>query len=253
MKRIIYYILAGLLLVPTVAQAYIPSPQYGAFELKFGPYKPNLDQEPGLKEQGAEPYRDTFGDDSMFLTVIELDWQIVHPPGFSLGIGGSVGFMQNYAKSTITDEAGNETDSADYTVLNIIPFALLAVIRIDALADELNVPIVPYFKAGLAWYVWWILGGGDTARFSVEGEGAETKGNGGTMGWQISPGIMFRLDQFDKISARTFDNEAGVNHSYLFAEILWAWVEGFGNDAHMYLSTDNFGGATFLAGIALEF
>ena len=62
------------------------------------------------------------------------------------------------------------------------------------------------------------------------------------------------LDQFDTMSARTFDNEVGVNHSYIFAELLWAKVEGLGKEDRLYLSpTDLFGSATFLVGLALEF
>lgn len=244
MKPLIYCIFAGLLLLPTGAAAYIASPQNGAFELKFGPYKPNVDDEPSLS---GTPYKDTFGGGSMFLTTLELDWQFVHPPGFSLGIGGSVGFMQDYARSVIQNEDGTTTKSADYTVLNVIPFAVLGVIRLDVLADELNIPLVPFVKAGINWYLWWILGGGESATFDND------KGRGGTLGWQVNTGLMFRLDQFDPMSARTFDNEAGVNHSYIFVEFMWAWVEGLGRDNKMYLSTDNFGGATFFIGLALEF
>jgi hypothetical protein len=61
------------------------------------------------------------------------------------------------------------------------------------------------------------------------------------------------LDSFDRMSARTFDNEVGVNHSYIFIEFLWAYVNRFGDDDYMNLSTDTFAGATFMAGVALEF
>ena len=204
-----------------------------------------LDDEPSLS---APVYRDTFGNDSMFLTMIELDWQFWHPPGVSLGVGGAVGFMQAWAKAQLEEAPeGEETDSADYTVLNVIPFSLLAVVRVDALADYLNVPLVPYFKIGLNWYVWWVLGGDGTEL--VEGN----KASGGTMGWQAQVGLMIRLDQFDPMSARTFDNEVGVNHSYIFAELLWADVDNFGNSDVLHLGTDNFFKATVLAGIALEF
>ena len=226
------------------------SPQYGAFELKFAPYRPAVDDNPSLT---GTPYKDVFKDKTMFLTALEFDWQFVHPPGVSFGIGFSFGFMQAYAKSLIAD-TGEE--SVDYTVLNVMPFAALLVARIDALADFVNVPLVPYFKIGFNWYLWWILGGGDTASYTwTDDNGTEhtESGRGGTMGWQLSPGLALRLDGFDKKSARTFDNEIGVNHSYLFVEFLWAFVNHFGNDDHMNLSTDTFGGGTVLGGLALEF
>lgn len=226
------------------------SPQYGAFELKFGPYKPAVDDNPSLN---GTPYRDVFKDDTMFLTALEFDWQFIHPPGVSFGLGGSIGFMQAYARSIIA-ESGEE--SVDYTVLNVMPFAVLLVARIDALADYVNVPLVPYFKIGINWYLWWILGGGETASYTWtddEGNTRTEEGRGGTLGWQFSPGLALRLDGFDKKSARTFDNEIGVNHSYLFVEMLWAFVDHFGNDDYMNLSTDTFANATIMAGLTLEF
>ncbi len=254
MRGLILSIFLGMLLMPALAEAYIPSPQNGAFELKFGPYRPAVDDNPSLN---GTPYKDTFGDEVMFLTMIELDWQFIHPPGFSLGVGGSAGFMQEYTKSMILDEEGDETDteSADYTVLNVIPFALLAVIRVDALSTELNVPIVPFFKIGFNWYLWWIRSGGDTATvtWQDDGETHSHKGVGGTPGWQFNTGIMFLLDDLDRMSARTFDNEAGVNNSYLFAEFVWAYVDRFDDDEYMNLSTDTFANATVLFGLALEF
>ncbi len=222
------------------AAAYVPSRQYGAFELKFGPYRPAVDENPSLNGQ---PYHDVFNDDTMFLTALEVDWQFIHPPGFSLGLGGGLGFMQAYAKS-LTLEGRSD---ADYTVLNVMPFVLLLVARVDVLPEYLNVPIVPYLKFGFNWYFWWVLGGGDVATVNDE------RGRGGTLGWQVTPGLAFQLDPLDRSAARTFDNEVGVNHSYIFVEILWAFVDRFGNEDYMNLSTNTFANATVLAGLALEF
>ena len=239
MKRLCYVYIAAVLLMPMVGEAYVPSPQNGAFELKFGPYTPKV----------GSSYKTSFGGDPMFLTVLELDWQFWHPPGVSLAIGGSAGFMQAYGQAELLDPDGNPTGdkSEDYSVLNVIPFSALFIARVDALADLLDVPLVPYFKAGVNWYVWWMLEGGDIPEDQGE------SGSGGTPGWQINTGIMLRLDSFDRMSARTFDNEVGVNHSYIFAELMWAWVDGFGDDSNMNLSTNTFFGATFLGGLCLEF
>ncbi len=251
MKRLTFLIISLSLLVPlgTLAE----SPQYGAFELKFGPYLPNIDEESSLN--GA-PYADTFGkNNNMFLTTLELDWQFLQTSWCTLGLGGSIGFMQAYAKSTTSseyegesgessedsDETSDSSDTADYTVLTVMPTALMAVWRIDGLANHTVIPIVPYFKAGLNWYLWVTVNGG------------KKTGSGGTLGYQFAPGIMIRLDNLDKRTARTFDNEVGVNHSYIFAEMLFATVDGFGRDGYMHLSTNNFANATMLFGIAIEF
>lgn len=228
----------------------VESPQYGMFELKLGPYTPAVDDNPSLS---GKPYKEIFGGDTMLFSSLEIDWQFVHPPGISLAIGGSAGFMQTYANSTMEDTGEK---SADYTVLNVIPLAVLLVARVDAMADYLGVPIVPYLKLGINWYVWWVLGAGETASYSWTGSDGSThteKGRGGTLGWQITPGIAFRLDGLDKKAARNFDNEIGINHTYLFVEMLWAFVDHFGNNDHMNLSTDTFAKATVLGGLGFEF
>ena len=236
MRKIAVAVFALFFLTPAAAQGYVPSPQYGAFEIKFGPYRPNVDEEPGLS---GTPYADTFGGkENMFLTTLELDWQFLRVPGVSFGVAGSFGFMQEYARARTVDTGQL---SSDYTVLNVMPFAVLAVIRVDVFADYLRVPLVPYFKAGLNWYLWWVLGAGETIE------------SGGTMGWQVNPGLAFRLDSFDPMSARTFDNEVGVNHTYIFFEFLIAGVEGFGRADYMYLSPSNMGSSTFQIGLGVEF
>ena len=50
--------------------------------------------------------------------------------------------------------------SGDTTALNIVPLSIMAVYRFDYLALRYKIPFVPYFKIGLAYYVWWIENGG---------------------------------------------------------------------------------------------
>jgi hypothetical protein len=236
MRRAFFPLLVAALLLPAAAQAYTPSPRYGAFELKFGPYTPNVDDEPGLT---GTPYADAMNNDTMFATIFEVDWQFLHLPGINFGAGIQFGFMQAYARAQT--ESGGE--SADYTVLNVMPFALLGVVRVEVLPEFTKVPLVPYFKGGINWYFWWVLGGSGS---SVE--------EAGTMGWQINPGLAILLDWLDDRSARTIDNEAGINNSYIFFEFLYAQVEGFGRDGYMYLSPNDLAeNSTFLIGLCLEF
>jgi len=212
------------------------SPQNGAFELRMGPYYPGVDDEPALG--ASTPYRDTFGSDSLFLIEIEVDWQFWRWPGGTLGIGGSFGFMQAYTPAV--SESGEE--SSEYTVLNIMPFRLPLVARIDWFARDPGIPLVPYFKIGLDYYVWWILDAGDVADFNGR------EGSGGTFGWHVAGGMMIQLDPIDHYAARTFDNEVGVNNSYIFFEYYYADISQFGAGDAMYLGDD-----AWVAGIALEF
>lgn len=241
MKRLPTAALAALalaLLLPVSAAAYVPSPQYGAFEVKFGPYRPNVDDQPSIT---GTPYADMYGrNESMFHATLELDWQFFRIPVIevSLALAGTIGFMRESANART--ESGDRSN--DETSLNVIPFAVLGVIRIDTLADLAGIPLIPYFKGGVNWFVWWSRNAG------------KTTDSGATPGWQITPGLALRLDPFDKISARTFDNEVGVNHSFVFFEVMIAVVEGFGSGDNMYLSPKNmWGRATWQAGLGIEF
>src|SRR5512133_2715835 len=47
------------------------SPQSFALELRFGPYRPKIDEE----FDGQSPYADTFGKDHRVMLGMEFDWQ----------------------------------------------------------------------------------------------------------------------------------------------------------------------------------
>ncbi|MBN2341326.1 MAG: hypothetical protein JXX29_16955 [Deltaproteobacteria bacterium] len=232
-----------VVLLPMGAAAYMPSPRHGAFELRFGPHRPTVGS---FDVQGTQyDYRDFFGNkESMFRATIEVDWQFARIDQImSFGVGFEWGFMREEAKGFIPSEDGTGVErSSDTTALNVMPFAVLGVIRFDVLHEKLRIPFQPYFKGGLNWYVWWTRTGGDTDN------------SGGTLGWQINPGMAFLLDWIDETTARTFDNEIGVNNSYIFFELMYARVDGFGADGKLNLTPNNVGdSATWMAGLCLEF
>jgi hypothetical protein len=232
-----------LLVLPMQARAYVPSPRHGALELKFGPHRPHGDA--FMVNDTRYDYTDFFGEnESMFRAELEIDWQFARiDEVMSFGIGGGMGFMREEARGFVETPGTNELQrSSDKTSLNVIPFSLLGVIRIDVLSEKLNIPFVPFFKAGLNWYVWWTKTGGDKDN------------SGGTLGWQVNPGLAFLLDWIDETTARTFDNEVGVNNSYLFVELVYARVDGFGDNGKLDLTPNNIGdSATWMAGLCLEF
>jgi hypothetical protein len=233
------------------------SSQWFALEVKFGSYVPNIDSSAGLN--GATPFRDLFTNqfdmprhkpDGKLLTQIEFDFQFLHKHG-SLGIGATIGFYNRFTHSfQYADSAGmvacqvpNCVRSGDVTNLYVLPLSLLAVYRWDWLALRYHVPLVPYFKIGLAYYIWWITNGsGGTASFGNQ------SGYGGSFGFVLHPGLSFLLDVIDPAAARTMDAELGINHTYLFIEMNYANVNGFGASNKLDLSD-----FTYNAGIAFEF
>lgn len=233
------------------------SSQWFALEIKFGSYVPSIDSSPGLN--GATPFRDLFTSqfdmpkhkpDGRLLTQIEFDFQFLHKHG-SLGIGATLGFYNRFTHSfQFADANGmvpctvpNCVRSGDVTNLYILPLSLLAVYRWDWLALKYHVPLVPYFKIGLAYYIWWITNGsGSTSQFGQQ------SGYGGTFGWVLHPGLSFLLDVIDPSAARTMDAELGINHTYLFIEMNYANINGFGASNKLNLSD-----LTYNAGLAFEF
>ena len=255
------------------------SPQHFAFELKFGLYSPDIDSSPGLN--GAKPFSDLFiAQDSpdlgkrppgRVLTTLEFDWQIVRGFG-SLGLAASVGFIRRtthsfeYVDNRYTPCKPSAdfgcTRSGDETAFNVMPFALELVYRFDVLAQRFHIPLVPYLKGGIAYYLWFIQNGGgglsscdkrnppiaSCLDASAPFYGEREQAIGGTFGLVAHPGIALQLDILEPGVARTLDLEMGINHSYLFFELHYAWITGFGAGRKMVLSD-----TTWNAGLAFEF
>jgi len=245
------------------------SSQRFAVELKFGPYSPNIDASPGLN--GNHPFADLFPPDpgktrppGRLLTQVEFDYQFLRKPYGNFAIGNTAGYYRRTSHSFAynTDPTtGNPTTactsgvdctrSGDTTALNIVPLSILAVYRFDYLAKRWKIPFVPYFKIGIAYYVWWIENGGgflSIAQYTPPGATSSQGGWGGTFGWVMNPGGAFLLDVLDPSAAKTIDAELGINHTYLFCEFHYADVSGLGAGNKMNLSD-----TTLNAGIAFEF
>jgi hypothetical protein len=184
----------------------LESQQHVAFELRFGRYVPNIDDE----FSGATPYETTFGGKDRYTFGLELDWQILRIPYLgTLGPGLSFGYTHFSAPAFIT---GTGARAGENTGLMIIPMALQAVLRADVLARQTPVPLVPYVKLGLGSAIWRITNGGGTAHAD------SLAGSGISWGPQFALGGMLLLDFFDKDSAKNLDNEIGINNSYFFME-----------------------------------
>jgi hypothetical protein len=227
---------AALLMASTAARAQEDeSPQRFAVELKFGPYYPDVDTEPGV----GSPYEDVFGEKQTFMFLAEFDWQFLRLPGINLGIGLLAGYFQDSGKGLDPDtgeHAGEETQ------LKVLPGHFDAIVRVDALPRYTKVPLVPFVKAGISYYIWWVENGRGIGRFDG------TTGYGGTWGWNFSAGLMLLLDFFEPSAARTFDQEAGVNNSYLYADFFMARIDNFGDRNKLNLSD-----YTWTVGLAIEF
>ncbi len=231
--------------LPMMAQAQViqgqndryKSPQHFALELRFGPYKPDIDSEFGGQRT---PYQDFFGSGNHLMTQMEFDYQVIRHAG-SLGVGLGVGY---FSESGHNRAAGTGDLTADTSSLKLIPFSLSAVYRFDLALERWGVPVVPYGKLGLDYAIWSISNGnGD-----VPDDPAGGVGRGGTWGWHAAVGLSLVLDFLDPAAAHQFDVESGVNHTHLFVE-LGRWdISGLGGANKLHV-----GDTTWLTGLLFEF
>jgi len=217
------------------------SAQHFALELRFSPYKPQIDEEPGLK---GTPYANTFGSSRRLMVAAELDWQTLRIPNIgTLGPGVGVGYTSMSADALTT----SGRPSGDTTSLAIYPFWAVAVLRGDALWRNFGFPLVPYAKAGLGYAVWSASNTGGTSE-AKDSTGALVSGKGGSWGTQLALGVSFALDAIDRGASRNMDNATGINGSYVFFEAYWLSLNGLGQSNALRVGSN-----TWAMGLAFEF
>jgi hypothetical protein len=236
-KRTVLTALIGLLLLaaaPARAQSYASemdliggrrykTAQRFAFELRFGPYRPDVDAE---FDGARHPYQDYYGSGSKLMTQSELDYEIFHRIG-TIAVGVGLGYFSASAVSPVASGTGQP--SGDHSVFKIIPLSASAIYRFDYFLERRGFPLVPFGKAGLDWAYWQITDGND--EIATDGRGG--RGRGGTLGWHAAAGLSLVLDFFDPESARDFDNELGVNHTALVFQYTYADISGLGKPDQM--------------------
>jgi hypothetical protein len=221
-----------------------PVPSAWTFEIKVGPYYPDVDDSPGVS--GTKPFEQTFRTRKVAMTQMELDRFFLYPGG-QLGVALGVGYYQRttnaFAQVNGEPDFTGDRAPADKTAFHLMPLSLGAVYRFTTLADRTMVPIVPYAKLGLEYGLWWISKTNGIA--SVKDKGDAT---GGSLGWNAALGLSVRMDAFDPGAARNMQMEMGVEHVGFFAELSYADVDGFGAAHKMSV-----GDTTWSAGINFEF
>jgi hypothetical protein len=214
------------------------SPQYFAFELRFGPYYPAIDDEFG----GTGPYAQVFGDSGKFSFGFEFDWQALRIPWVgTIGPGVGWSYMSTSAKAR---KAGTDAESSVDSSLTIMPMHASAVLRLDELFRRTGIPVVPYGKIGFGMGIWSTSIGDETSK--VTADGSEVLGRGLSFGLHWAVGGMLALDWLSPRSMATLDAETGINHIYLFGE----WLNynlGTFSESQMQVGT-----STWTVGLAME-
>lgn len=225
--------------------------------VRVGPYTPQIDAEPGLMKNsdGEGPYRAMFGG-YRIMPVLDIDRVLWSGVG-QLGIGVSVGYLGKQAKAYAETGDPNDPDATDpqnpdrqraagdVTTFRLIPLELTALYRFSYLDDEFGIPLVPYVRGGLGYYVWWSTA--PSGSFSAAPMDANNKARGASAGLVGSIGLQIRAERIDADAARSMV-ESGILHAGFYGEFSVGWVNGFGDATKL-----NVGDKTWFAGVDFEF
>jgi hypothetical protein len=239
-----------------------PPPSRWTLEVKLGPYRPAIDEAFALPEGAQGPFAFVYGDDAMLLPVVALDRYFLYPAG-QLGVTASLGYTYRTASGFDLDADGNlqlddEGNPLRYegyrTVFRLYPMTAGAVYRFTWLDERLGVPLVPYAKAGVAYYAWRFLRPEDTVERVAEDplctptRCLANRSRGATWGWVATAGIALRTDRIDPVPGERLAREFGIEHTGLFFEVSEAVIDGLGGTAKLRLSD-----RIWSAGISFDF
>ncbi len=206
-------------------------------EIHFGFFTPDIDSESGLT---GKPYEDIFNKDGLRFGS-SYSFEILSQKylgTFSILSGIEYFMVSGYGKY----ENNPDEKSEDETKLTMIPIEIALVYNLDQLQNLFNIPFVFYAKIGLNYNFWWITNGlGETVDYD------DGSSNGGKKGWHYGLGVRFLLDVLDSDAAINFDNQYGVNGSYIFVEYNSSQIDDFGKDGF------KLGGNYLRFGLALQF
>jgi len=219
--------------------------------IRLGPYVPEIDKQLGMD---PGPYKAMFGG-AQVLSMLDVD-RVLWTGFGQLGVGGSLGYMQKsahaFALGSSPSDPNRARSSADTNKFRLIPMALTATYRFTWLDDQYGIPVVPYVRGGLAYYLWWVsVSDGSLARVCKDGgmepACSQNKALGGSLGVQGSIGLAIRAERVDSSTANSM-RQSGIQHAGIYGELSLAKVDGFGSDTKLSV-----GDRTWFAGVDFEF
>lgn len=217
------------------------SPQHFALEVRFSPYTPQIDEEPGLT---SKPYETTFGTMPRVMFAGEFDWQAIRIPHLgTLGPGVGLGYTNMSETARLIRD---NTPSGDETSLDIWQTFAVAVLRADVLWRDFGVPFVPYVKGGLGLGLWRSGNTGGTAEANTPT--GKVSGKGYSFGSHLALGLAFALDFLDRGASVNIDQAVGINNTYFYFEYYLSNLNGIGQSNALRV-----GANTWAMGLTFEF
>lgn len=195
-----------------------------AFELRFGPYNPAVDDNP---DYSGAPYATAHNTNAQFYFGIEFDWLPLRIPYVGIAgpaIGWGITRTSKTANIAGTDIASSATDS-----FLIMPMHLSAVLRIDEIARRTIIPIVPYAKFGLGMGMWDISKNGETMHYLPQGAQSSILARGISWGTHLALGGMLGLGWISGRSQASLQDSLGIQEVGAFGEWMWSNLTGLGS------------------------
>lgn len=223
--------------------------------VRIGPYVPDIDNQLGGDKPG--PYEQMFGGYHI-LTMLDVD-RIVWSGFGQVGVGFSAGYWQKTSRTFTLESQPTDSMRAraeDHNAFRLVPTELSATYRFTWLDDNYGVPVVPYARAGLGYYIWWISVADHYAHacsnptmsvFCNDGQSHNDQALGASLGLQGAIGLSIRAERVDASTAMSMQ-QSGIQHAGIYAELSLAKVDGFGSDKKLSV-----GDATWFAGVDFEF
>ncbi len=197
------------------------------FEFKVGTYRPDA-----RSVDGGNAFRQFFGNDRGPMLQLELDvWAVRIPYVGLVGAGLSWGWAR-YKRGLCSPTAGCDAPRlTENGEAKLWPVAAMGVLRIDALARELDVPVIFTGKLGV-----------DVIFYDIDG--GANGGNSQSIGMRWAVQIALELDFINRARARSLDEEWGINHTSIFLELF-----GSTADSNVDVGTS----IAWAAGLSLQF
>jgi MYXO-CTERM domain-containing protein len=208
------------------------SPQHWNFELRFGPYRPDVDAEFSARGSVAHPYQDVFGTSNRLMTQLEIDRVFLRRLGGTWAVGLGAGYFRATGAALAADL---KTPSGDQTALRLIPLSGALVYRAETLRERFGSPLVPYAKLGVDCTLWQMS---DTSKPAT---------NGRTFGWHAGVGVSLDLSFLDPEASHMMDRESGINETALFFEGTRYSIDGFGSGTALHVGDTTWAGGLMLA------
>jgi hypothetical protein len=178
----------------------------------------------GQIEPSGDEWKEIYGDERVSNYRASLGYWF-HP---DIGVEGSISYLKKDGKGKTITGMGTGAD----TTFQAAPVGLTVLYRLKYREEQL---LVPYIGAGVLYEPYWE---------KVE-DGKEIKG--GMWGHHLTGGLQLLLDNFDRSSARSLQEDYGIDNTYLAFAATHSVIDDFGGE------DVDLGGWNYSVGLMFEF